>query len=105
MRAPFPWFGEERDPGLYANDGTDTLSNEVRDWAVAHGHEPKLRIALCGYEGEHAMPADWECVPWKASGGYGNRTGNKNAERERIWFSPNCLKAEPSLFDLAEAGA
>ena len=38
------------------------------------------------------------------NGGYGNQRGDgrgkKNAHRERIWFSPNCLKPgrEPELF-------
>jgi len=43
------------------------------------------------------MPDDWQCVPWKASGGYGSQgktdglNGRENATRERIWFSPHCL--------------
>ncbi len=40
------------------------------------------------------MP-DWECVPWKAKGGYGSQRkdgSNDNAHRERLWFSPHCLK-------------
>lgn len=56
---------------------------------------PLLRIALCGYEGEHDMPESWECVEWKARGGYGSQgtgTGRDNASRERIYFSPHCLK-------------
>lgn len=93
-----PYDREIRDKGLYASDGTATLSREVRDWAVEHGEDERLRIVLCGYEGEHEMPASWECVPWKAAGGYGNRTGNQNAKRERVWFSPHCLKPEPELF-------
>ncbi len=56
----------------------------VRDWAVAHGDDPKLRIALCGYEGEYRMPPNWSVFRWK-------NTGNKNGHRERIWFSPHCL--------------
>ena len=71
------------------------VAHEVREWAIAHGHDPKLRIALCGYEGEHDMPGDWECVSWKANGGYGNQAagqGRANSFRERIWFSPYCLK-------------
>ncbi len=89
-----PYDLEERDTGLYAQDGTASLSAEVRAWAIAHGDNKRLRIALCGYEGEHAMPATWECVAWKAGGGYANRNGatNDNAKRERIWFSPHCLK-------------
>ena len=78
--------------GLYAVD-TD-VSAAVSEWAIAHGDNPKLRIALCGYDGEHAMPDSWACVPWKARGGYGSRSngrGRANASRERIWFSPHCL--------------
>ena len=63
---------------------------------------PLLRIALCGYEGEHDMPASWECVAWKAAGGYGGQSqdhDNPNAKRERIWFSPHCLGGKQgSLF-------
>ena len=81
----------------YAED--HDISHEVRAWALANGDNPQFRIALCGYEGEHEMPDTWECVPWKAHGGY-SRTerGKANRDRERIWFSPHCLKAEPPLF-------
>ena len=76
------------------------VSTAVRDWAVENGDNPLLLIALCGYEGEHNMPADWECVPWKTNGGYRNRTeGNESASRERIWFSPHCLKAQQGALD------
>ena len=82
----------------YAAGGTSTLSAAVRAWAIENGGNPLLRIALCGLDGEHPMPPDWECVPWKAQGGYGSQRAdgsNENAKRERIWFSPACLK--PSL--------
>ena len=78
--------------GLYAVD-TD-VSAAVREWAIANGNNPKLRIALCGYDTEHVMPDGWACVAWKACGGYGSQSngrGRANAERERIWFSPHCL--------------
>ena len=84
---------------LYNHHDND-LSAEVWRWAVAHGDNPLLRIALCGYEGEHVMPAGWECAEWKASGGYGNSgkgAGRANAERERIWFSPACLKTQQGV--------
>lgn len=77
------------------------VAGAVRQWAIDNGGNRKLRIALCGYEGEHAMPADWECVPWKARGGYGSQAdgrGRENAARERIWFSPGCLRPSDQLF-------
>ncbi len=82
--------GADRDPGLYAAESL-TVAAEVRDWAIENGKNPKLRIALCGYEGEHTMPREWECVAWKAAGGYAASAGNtENSARERIWFSPAC---------------
>jgi site-specific DNA-adenine methylase len=87
-----PYCLKLRDRGLYSSDGTAELSNEVRQWAIDHGDDHRLRIVLCGYEGEHKMPDTWECVAWKAAGGCANRVkANKNAELERIWFSPHCL--------------
>lgn len=79
---------------VYSED--HDVSGDVRTWALANGDAPKLRIALCGYEGEHEMPASWSCVAWKASGGYGARTerGQANARRERIWFSKHCFTPE-----------
>lgn len=70
------------------------ISADVRAWAIEHGDDPEMRIALCGYDGEHAMPSSWDCVPWKTAGGYGSQgdgRGRENAQRERIWFSPHCL--------------
>lgn len=39
---------------------------------MEHGNNPKLKIALCGYEGEHnnLEKAGWRKVAWRASGGY-----------------------------------
>ncbi|HWA07940.1 MAG TPA: DNA adenine methylase [Opitutaceae bacterium] len=95
-----PYDGELRDAGIYAQD-SNTISAAVRAWAIEHGGDPRLRIALCGYEGEHQMPDTWECVAWKAAGGYGNRTGNDNANLERIWFSPYCLRPGQGQGELA----
>jgi hypothetical protein len=94
----------ERDPSIYSEEDL-SVAHDVRAWAIEHGEDPKMRIALCGYEGEHAMPANWECVPWKANGGYGNQTngrGRKNAGRERIWFSPHCRAGVDQEFSFAE---
>ncbi|HXE05808.1 MAG TPA: DNA adenine methylase [Bryobacteraceae bacterium] len=95
---------------LYNHHDND-VSGAVRKWAIENANNPLLRIALCGYEGEHEMPGEWECVPWKAHGGYGAQRGgrgNQNAGRERIWFSPHCLRTM-SLFasqdSLAEVSA
>lgn len=91
-----PYADTANRANVYAHDSS-SVAHEVRAWAVENGSNPKLRIALCGYEGEHGMPDTWECVPWKARGGYGSQSadgrGRENCARERIWFSPACLKA------------
>ena len=87
-----PYADEQRDSDVYSVDSM-TVARDVAAWAIAHGDDPDLRIALCGYEGETEMPDSWECVPWKAPGGYGSqgdKTGRENAHRERVWFSPHC---------------
>ncbi|HKT87776.1 MAG TPA: hypothetical protein VJQ59_05040, partial [Candidatus Sulfotelmatobacter sp.] len=45
--------------------------------------------------------ASWDCLAWKARGGYGsqgNGSGRENAARERIWFSPHCMHPQSNLF-------
>ncbi len=88
-----------RADSLYAADSL-TVAHEVREWAIANGDNRDLRIALCGYDGEHQMPDSWECVAWKARGGYGsqNAVANENPARERIWFSPACLRNQGCLW-------
>ena len=46
------------------------------------------------------MPESWECMEWKARGGYGSQGNNQareNSAKERIWFSPHCLRTEESF--------
>lgn len=95
-----PPYATERDMTLY-NHETD-VSAAVRAWAIANGDNPRYRIALCGYEGEHVMPASWTEIAWTARAAYKTRRGDQNGHRrlERIWFSPHCLRdgvAELSL--------
>lgn len=80
-------------------------SVDVSRWAIENQDNPNLRIALCGYDGEHDLP-DWECYAWKNRGGYGsqgNGRGRENTAKERIWFSPHCLKPTAGpLFQIHE---
>ena len=77
----------------YAVGGTGSaLSAEVRAWCEEHDRDPRVRIVLSGYEGEHdaLQRRGWRVVEWKANGGYGNAAGNENRHRERLWLSPHC---------------
>ena len=88
-----PYNNDLRD-SVYTEDNGDCAA-DVRRWAIENGKNPLLRIALCGYTGEHVMPDDWVVFAWKTQGGYGNhgnKRGRSNKNLERIWFSPHCLK-------------
>lgn len=103
---------KSREGNLYATDkGADlnALRDEVLSWCRKWGSDPQVRVALCCYEGDGYEPLSalgWDVVSWEASGGYGNQRKGKgkadNAHRERILFSPACVKPDhsPSLFDL-----
>ena len=90
----------------YAAGGIgEGISAKVAEWAFQNGDHPDMRIALCGYEGEHNLPDSWECVKWKANGGYASTGGvaEENSAKERIWFSPHCLNGkQTSLFGGAQ---
>lgn len=81
--------------------GTEPVSARVRAWCVENGARPDLRIALCGYDGEHNALEEqgWRVEAWKAHGGYGNQSDgeNENAAKERIWFSPACLTGNEAI--------
>ena len=100
-----PYLGDVRTSDLYAADD-HSIAHAVREWAIANGDNPRLRIALCGYESEHIdhMPPAWRMHAYSASRSYGSAAGggvnDANRALERIWFSPHCLSAESqgSLF-------
>lgn len=84
----------------------DDVRAAVRAWAIEQGENPAMRIALCGYEGEHEMPDTWAVHGWKTVGGYGsqgNNAGRANKHRERIWFSPHCVASAGQSLLFSEA--
>ena len=90
-----PPYSVENRADCYDCNEDKTVAHGVREWAIECGNDKRMRIALCGYEGEHVMPESWEIMTWKAHGGYGTQATdveNDNAKRERIWFSPHCLR-------------
>ena len=92
----------ERSGDLYACD-SESVAHAVREWALAHGGDPRYRIVLAGFAGEHVMPASWREVEWFRAGflrgGMANlgaaredRDGERHQQgRERLWCSPHCL--------------
>jgi site-specific DNA-adenine methylase len=89
-----PYAVEDR-ANCYDSTEDFTVANSVREWCKEWGKDSRMRIALCGYEIEHAElePLGWSVHEWKAKGGYASQGDgeNENCKRERIWFSPNCI--------------
>ncbi len=92
-----PPYAEGRTADLYRVDSL-TVAEDVRRWAIEWGEHPLMRIIVAGYEQPgYDFPPTWECISWKAQGGYGNQgenAGRKNSHRERLWFSPYTLKPD-----------
>jgi DNA adenine methylase len=87
---PYDYKGRDK---VYKEESN--VFQSVCDWAINNGDNPKLRIVLCGYDGDHPIPATWRTYNWKSGGGYsglGNSRGKENAKREMIWFSPHCVE-------------
>lgn len=110
----------ERCGDLYAHDDLD-IAHKVREWCQERGADPRYRIVLAGYEGEHnALEAHgWTAVEWfragHLKGGMANTKGRTEGEdgdlhqqqRERLWLSPHCLRRveQPRQVGLFMGGA
>lgn len=94
-----PYLGDVRTSDLYSVDD-HTIAHAVRDWCLANGDNPRLRIVLAGYvtEHDHLIPDTWQRHRWSAIGGYSTAAsvaradGNhENRHLETLWLSPHCL--------------
>jgi DNA adenine methylase len=93
-----PYALTNRTAKLYQQD--EEIFDQVKQWAIDNGDNPKLRIVLCGYEDDaNNIPNTWQTYHWKTVGGMANQAkkdsqGKTNAAKETIWFSPHCLKIQ-----------
>jgi hypothetical protein len=103
-----PYSTDVRDPNCYNTDKEHgDVSAAVREWAIANGDNPRYRIVLAGYDGEHVMPSSWRVIEWTAGAAYQtansarNGGGNQeNRHKERLWVSPHCLRpGQMGLFE------
>ncbi len=90
---PYPTEADRHEE-IYSVD-CGKVAHRAHEVALKWGAHPRVRVAFCGYEGTHEFPEDWKVYAWKSAGGYGggkNGRGEKNRGRERVWFSPACLR-------------
>lgn len=107
-----PYLGDVRTADLYAVDD-HSIANEVREWCLANGDDPRLRVVLAGYDNEHdhLIPDRWRRVRWSAGVAYGTSGAKERGEggnrserhREVLWMSPHCIDPtatpdQPDLF-------
>lgn len=96
-----PYGVADRCTSIYHHDSTD-IAADVMAWVRERGYRPTYRIVLAGYEEYVPLLADgWTCQSWKTQGGYGNLgngRGKSNALREKLYFSPHCIKEEQMMF-------
>lgn len=79
------------------------IAHAVRDWCAANGHNPKLRIVLCGHAVEHdaLLAQGWHTRSWKAGGGYAlTDEAIANRKSETLWCSPHCVPERGVVQDL-----
>jgi hypothetical protein len=88
----------DRMMGVYDHDSGD-VAHEVREWCLKNGDNPRYRIVLAGYEGEHGeelQAAGWAEHEWFKDGWLrgGMAVQGKDGHqqhRERLFASPHCL--------------
>ncbi len=94
-----PYLGDVRTSDLYAVDDHH-IANDVREWCLANGDNPRYRIVLAGYTTEHddLIPDTWARHYWSGSAAYQTTgsaaTGGGNQENrhnECLWLSPHCV--------------
>jgi DNA adenine methylase len=76
------------------------IYQQVCKWAVDNGNNSRMRIVVCGYDGDYKFPYDWKEVNWITGGGLsslGFSQGKLNTKREKIYFSPHCLNVPNNI--------
>ena len=93
-----PYASQYRDKKIYHCEDLE-VALKVEEWVLERGRNPNYRICVAGYDDEYGrlIEAGWRVEQWSAQGGYSN-LGKKdtpcqaNRHRERLLFSPYCLK-------------
>ena len=77
------------------------VATDVMEWCAEKGEKRNWRIVLSGYE-EYQELVDnhgWGYESWKTRGGYSNSSSRENINRfrERLYYSPGCLRQEQRM--------
>jgi hypothetical protein len=90
-----PPYGEGAQEYAVGGNSDGRIAADVWAWAVAHGDDPLLRIAVCAYDDGRALPAGWTALRWTARKGYqATEEATQNPAREIVYFSPHCERPD-----------
>ncbi len=96
-----PYGVMNRDTNLYHHDSIN-ISKDVESWCLERGKLKSYRIVVAGYEEyPKLIDAGWKTETWSTQGGYSNTNKdsvNNNRHRETLYYSPNCVQRQKSLF-------
>ena len=84
---------------VYNHDTCD-LYPEILDWCRRYEGDSRIKIALCGYMDDFAMPG-WTPYRWTAGSSWLSRSDTRNSENRKnevVYFSPSCVTSQISLF-------
>lgn len=99
-----PPYSDVRTADLYAVDDL-AVAHDVARWCRENERNPRYRIVLCGYEGEHDMPG-WQKISYSAQAAYQTSAGGgvnaENRHKERLWLSPLCLTGRQQALPMGE---
>lgn len=84
-----PPYGDGSMEYSAGGNGDPATWTRARAWALAHGDDTRLRIALCGYD-DVSMPDSWRRHSWTPPKGL-QTAANDERHRETVWFSPGCI--------------
>jgi hypothetical protein len=98
-----PYSVPDRSSGIYHCDSRQ-IAEEVMAWCLERGKKESYRIVIAGYEEyEPLLEHGWWMETWSTHGGYANLAGKNlsqgklNRHRERLYFSPHCLRELTTL--------
>ena len=101
-----PPYGEGAMEYSGGGNADSQLAADVWAWAVAHGNDPLLRIAVCAYDDGRIVPPGWDVLRWKAPAGYQQTdSAQQNPAREIVYLSPHCLHPIRNAFSQPRVAA
>ena len=78
-----PPYRDHGDEYATRSTGVEEMWQQIEEWTRSEdANSAKIRVVLCGYEGDFPMPDGWSEIAYTAKG-----TNTANRDRERFWLN------------------